>query len=103
MARTKTSVLTMFFIVSFLVLTQELEATRPSPPSTVRTIQTKPSHDAPIVQIPPSMTLKVIRPPLTSIGFKMGRYKKFETEAFRPTAPGRSPGAGHEEPPGSHQ
>ncbi|KAI4343319.1 hypothetical protein MLD38_027841 [Melastoma candidum] len=30
----------------------------------------------------------------------INRYKKTETEAFRPTSPGHSPGAGHGEPPG---
>ncbi|KMT12291.1 hypothetical protein BVRB_5g102320 [Beta vulgaris subsp. vulgaris] len=33
------------------------------------------------------------------VGYRVNRYKKTETEAFRPTAPGRSPGAGHETPP----
>ncbi|KAK9052875.1 hypothetical protein SSX86_029505 [Deinandra increscens subsp. villosa] len=31
----------------------------------------------------------------------VNRYKKYETRAFRPTCPGPSPGAGHQNPPGS--
>ncbi|KAL6547275.1 hypothetical protein OROMI_022996 [Orobanche minor] len=31
--------------------------------------------------------------------FRLNRYKNFETMAFRPTAPGPSPGVGHNEPP----
>ncbi|KAL6985569.1 hypothetical protein U1Q18_018945 [Sarracenia purpurea var. burkii] len=33
--------------------------------------------------------------------FTINRYKKTETEAFRPTTPGHSPGVGHQDPPGS--
>ena len=52
------------------------------------------------VQLPPP--IRVIRPPSTMVAYKVNRYKKIETEAFRPTAPGRSPGAGHDVPPTSH-
>lgn len=34
--------------------------------------------------------------------FVLGRYKKDEVEAFRPTTPGGSPGMGHGNPPGNH-
>ncbi|KAK9716049.1 hypothetical protein RND81_06G208100 [Saponaria officinalis] len=92
MGRLKMSVLTLFFVISFLVLTQNLEYVT----------ATRPIHGSPITQKPPSTRLKVIKSsPSISAGFKINRYKKTETEAFRPTAPGRSPGAGHEEPPGS--
>ena len=33
-------------------------------------------------------------------GYSSNRYKKIETEAFRPTSPGHSPGVGHHDPPG---
>uniref|UniRef100_A0A0A0KWX0 Uncharacterized protein n=1 Tax=Cucumis sativus TaxID=3659 RepID=A0A0A0KWX0_CUCSA len=32
--------------------------------------------------------------------FSINRYKYVETDAFRPTSPGHSPGVGHNEPPG---
>ncbi|KAE8702827.1 hypothetical protein F3Y22_tig00110481pilonHSYRG00122 [Hibiscus syriacus] len=31
--------------------------------------------------------------------FTINRYKKTETEAYRPTSPGHSPGVGHYSPP----
>ncbi|KAL2236177.1 UNVERIFIED_CONTAM: Precursor of CEP4 [Sesamum indicum] len=39
-------------------------------------------------------------PPAAMIGFRVNRFKKMETDAFRPTAPGNSPGMGHNDPPG---
>lgn len=48
--------------------------------------------------IPGKSDLMKPRPP--SIGrYVINRYKKTETEAFRPTTPGHSPGVGHQEPP----
>ncbi|GAA0154172.1 hypothetical protein LIER_12232 [Lithospermum erythrorhizon] len=41
-------------------------------------------------------------PPPSSHSVVFNRYKKMETDAFRPTSPGHSPGMGHESPPGSH-
>ncbi|KAJ4729138.1 Copper amine oxidase family protein [Melia azedarach] len=32
--------------------------------------------------------------------YTINRYKYTESEAFRPTSPGHSPGVGHQEPPG---
>ncbi|KAK4401054.1 hypothetical protein Sango_1211500 [Sesamum angolense] len=42
----------------------------------------------------------VVNPPPARIGFRVNRFKKTETDAFRPTAPGNSPGMGHDGPPG---
>ncbi|EYU29125.1 hypothetical protein MIMGU_mgv1a022124mg [Erythranthe guttata] len=39
-------------------------------------------------------------PPAEIIGFRLNRYKKIQTDAFRPTTPGNSPGMGHDTPPG---
>ncbi|OMP07954.1 hypothetical protein CCACVL1_01186 [Corchorus capsularis] len=44
---------------------------------------------------------KAIRPPSISVGFRINRYKMTETDAFRPTSPGHSPGVGHNSPPSS--
>ncbi|KAI8530851.1 hypothetical protein RHMOL_Rhmol11G0091100 [Rhododendron molle] len=38
--------------------------------------------------------------PPTIGGFALNRYKMIETDAFRPTSPGHSPGVGHDVPPG---
>ncbi|KAL0447639.1 UNVERIFIED_CONTAM: hypothetical protein Slati_1891800 [Sesamum latifolium] len=35
-----------------------------------------------------------------TVGFRFNRYKKIQADAFRPTAPGHSPGMGHNDPPG---
>ncbi|XAR70758.1 hypothetical protein NMG60_11027735 [Bertholletia excelsa] len=56
-------------------------------------------------QIKPHTTIsmassRVPKPPSIS-GFTLNRYKMVETDAYRPTAPGHSPGIGHEEPPGA--
>ncbi|GMJ12574.1 hypothetical protein like AT2G35612 [Hibiscus trionum] len=47
---------------------------------------------------PPSITKAYPGNP-TSPSLTIKRYKKTETEAFRPTSPGRSPGVGHGNPP----
>ncbi|GFP79392.1 hypothetical protein PHJA_000082700 [Phtheirospermum japonicum] len=51
---------------------------------------------------PPAPTIGYpIKPdPPAPIGFRFNRYKKIETNAFRPTNPGPSPGMGHDTPPG---
>uniref|UniRef100_A0A9I9CYM7 Uncharacterized protein n=1 Tax=Cucumis melo TaxID=3656 RepID=A0A9I9CYM7_CUCME len=38
--------------------------------------------------------------PVSETSFSINRYKYVETNAFRPTSPGHSPGVGHNEPPG---
>jgi hypothetical protein len=38
------------------------------------------------------------KPPST-ISFSVNRYKMIESDAFRPTTPGHSPGVGHRDPP----
>ncbi|KAL7166534.1 hypothetical protein ACSBR2_037244 [Camellia fascicularis] len=48
----------------------------------------------------PNGSLRRPKPPAIG-GFRLNRYKRTETEAFRPTSPGHSPGIGHEEPPGA--
>nr|KJB25111.1 hypothetical protein B456_004G176800 [Gossypium raimondii] len=42
------------------------------------------------------------KPTSTSLHFTINRYKMTETEAFRPTTPGHSPGIGHDNPPSGH-
>ncbi|CAK9138799.1 unnamed protein product, partial [Ilex paraguariensis] len=52
--------------------------------------------------LPPAITIPTpSRPksPATTGGFTINRYKNMETEAYRPTTPGNSPGAGHNGPP----
>ncbi|KAI5656610.1 hypothetical protein M9H77_25403 [Catharanthus roseus] len=44
---------------------------------------------------PPPPPLNLPKPPST-----LNRYKKMELNAFRPTCEGRSPGMGHDDPPG---
>ncbi|GMI95682.1 hypothetical protein HRI_003237500 [Hibiscus trionum] len=39
------------------------------------------------------------KPAAPSLSFTINRYRKTETEAFRPTSPGHSPGVGHLDPP----
>ncbi|KAA8521062.1 hypothetical protein F0562_011785 [Nyssa sinensis] len=50
---------------------------------------------------PPAMPIPTLRNPKppSSGRFILNRYKKSETEAFRPTTPGISPGTGHLQPP----
>ncbi|KAK8481761.1 hypothetical protein V6N13_097774 [Hibiscus sabdariffa] len=54
-------------------------------------------------RVPPSITKAYIgkpaAPSLNLDRFTINRYKKTETEAFRPTSPGHSPGVGHLDPP----
>lgn len=98
----KMSVVTMsLFIILLVVLQLQIELVAGArPPSNFPTVRTS-RHDNNVQR--PHLVRLVKRPhPPTSKGYKVNRYKKFETEAFRPTAPGRSPGAGHEQPPGSH-
>ncbi|KAG6591857.1 Precursor of CEP4, partial [Cucurbita argyrosperma subsp. sororia] len=38
--------------------------------------------------------------PVSTLAFSINRYKYVETDAFRPTTPGHSPGVGHTDPPG---
>ncbi|GMH29983.1 hypothetical protein Nepgr_031826 [Nepenthes gracilis] len=47
------------------------------------------------------LTPRPVRPPPIAGWFSMNRHKMIETTAFRPTTPGRSPGVGHNEPPGA--
>ncbi|KAK2661895.1 hypothetical protein Ddye_000469 [Dipteronia dyeriana] len=48
----------------------------------------------------PRSGLSMNRPKPPSVHYyTINRYKKTETEAFRPTSPGHSPGVGHNEPP----
>ncbi|KAK8650386.1 hypothetical protein V6N13_140027 [Hibiscus sabdariffa] len=60
-------------------------------------------HFDPISRAPPSITKaylgKPAAPSLNLDRFTINRYKKTETEAFRPTSPGHSPGVGHLDPP----
>ncbi|KAL9242614.1 hypothetical protein vseg_016600 [Gypsophila vaccaria] len=104
MACTRTTTTILSFVIGALIFAQELQisvASRPSPPSTVFKVQaTAKGNVSTVVQKAQSISQNVIRPPSLSIDFRVNRYKKIEIEAFRPTTPGRSPGAGHEEPPG---
>lgn len=85
------------FIVLLVILLELVAAARP-PPSKPVTTATHLNN----MQRAPSARL-IVRPHApVLVGYRVNRYKKTETEAFRPTAPGRSPGAGHETPPGSH-
>ncbi|GAB4834855.1 hypothetical protein Ancab_033124 [Ancistrocladus abbreviatus] len=43
-------------------------------------------------------SVRVINPPSIP-GFRFNHHKANYTDAFRPTAPGLSPGAGHDQPP----
>lgn len=47
--------------------------------------------------IPRSYLSSPIAPP--TVSFTINRYKMVQTEAFRPTTPGHSPGVGHDTPP----
>ncbi|GKV10506.1 hypothetical protein SLEP1_g21856 [Rubroshorea leprosula] len=50
-----------------------------------------------------SVMRKPIRPPAIDFnGFTINRYKMIQSDAFRPTSPGHSPGVGHDEPPGAY-
>ncbi|GMH09633.1 hypothetical protein Nepgr_011474 [Nepenthes gracilis] len=49
---------------------------------------------------PPTPRPALVKPPSVA-AFTVNCRKMMETEAFRPTTPGRSPGVGHEEPPGA--
>ncbi|GLT91367.1 hypothetical protein SLE2022_092580 [Rubroshorea leprosula] len=56
-----------------------------------------------------SVMREPIRPPAIDFnaftinfnGFTINRYKMIQSDAFRPTSPGHSPGVGHDEPPGA--
>lgn len=51
--------------------------------------------------VPRDSSLKKPKPaPFQS--YNINRYKLTESEAFRPTTPGNSPGVGHKEPPGAN-
>ncbi|GMH22828.1 hypothetical protein Nepgr_024671 [Nepenthes gracilis] len=50
---------------------------------------------------PPPTPRPVVNPQASTDGFRINRRKVVETEAFRPTTPGRSPGVGHVDPPGA--
>lgn len=76
------------FVVLLLLLNSQLyliEATRPLVPK----------GDFHPTSLPLASKLK----PSASISYTINRYKKIETEGFRPTNPGRSPGVGHGMPP----
>ncbi|KAE8677504.1 putative electron carrier [Hibiscus syriacus] len=85
--RTNAFVLSLF---AFLLLQQHFDlisaASRPlafrAPPSISKAYKGNPTF--------PSLNLD---------RFTINRYKKTETEAFRPTSPGHSPGVGHYNPP----
>nr|DAD25002.1 TPA_asm: hypothetical protein HUJ06_026466 [Nelumbo nucifera] len=47
----------------------------------------------------PKSSFSKPRPAPANAGFSFNRHKQEETDAFRPTAPGHSPGMGHEAPP----
>ncbi|KAH6831264.1 hypothetical protein C2S53_009459 [Perilla frutescens var. hirtella] len=49
---------------------------------------------------PPERALIEPNPPKIS-GARISRYKKIQTDAYRPTSPGNSPGMGHDVPPGN--
>ncbi|KAL0447640.1 UNVERIFIED_CONTAM: Precursor of CEP4 [Sesamum latifolium] len=48
---------------------------------------------------PVRASISPVNPPVM-IGYRVNRFKKIEKDAFRPTAPGNSPGMGHDDPPG---
>lgn len=90
-----TTIITVYLFIIVLVILQlsfePVTAARPPP-----------SRDGDNIQRPPSTRLVIRMHAPTLSGYKVNRYKKIEIEAFRPTTPGLSPGAGHEGPPGSH-
>lgn len=49
---------------------------------------------------PNKLSLRNPKPP-SFILYGINRYKYTESEAFRPTSPGHSPGVGHKDPPGA--
>lgn len=53
----------------------------------------------PPILLNPSGSLMVMPKPLTSLSFIINRYKLTDSDAFRPTEPGHSPGVGHDNPP----
>ncbi|OAY24263.1 hypothetical protein MANES_17G001300v8 [Manihot esculenta] len=48
----------------------------------------------------PKASLRKPKPYFANL-YAINRFKFTETEAFRPTSPGHSPGVGHENPPGA--
>ncbi|KAL3743820.1 hypothetical protein ACJRO7_018999 [Eucalyptus globulus] len=90
MAR-KTFTIKSWFLLVLLLVHKNLDKTKASRPLEI-------FHPPGV--IPGKSDLMKPRPP--SIGrYVINRYKKTETEAFRPTSPGHSPGVGHDEPPGA--
>lgn len=84
----KTFTLTLFAILLLLVLHQQLELTAASRPLDI--------HPPAI----PKGSRSEPKPPPTD-WYPINRYKMIETDAFRPTSPGHSPGVGHDNPPGA--
>ncbi|XVF52167.1 hypothetical protein PTKIN_Ptkin04bG0243100 [Pterospermum kingtungense] len=52
-----------------------------------------------VIRASPKDSLSKLPSPPSIIGFTINRYKMTETEAYRPTCPGHSPGVGHDHPP----
>ncbi|KAK8639910.1 hypothetical protein V6N13_138276 [Hibiscus sabdariffa] len=77
----------------FLLLQQHFELTSASRPLAFRAPPTTATKAYLGKRKPPAS------PSLNLERFTINRYKKTETEAFRPTSPGHSPGVGHDNPP----
>ena len=97
MAKFANNVIETSLFISLLIILQVHEfqqvvyAARP-PPLPIMNMQ-----NPPLVN---HMIIKRLHHP-NAAAYRINRYKKTETEAFRPTIIGRSPGAGHGGPPGS--
>ncbi|KAJ6715636.1 PRECURSOR OF CEP4 [Salix viminalis] len=81
-----------FFTAVLLLLHQHFDLTAASRPLDIHS-----------PAIPGPGSLRNPRPPPADIvhdsWYRINRYKNMESDAFRPTTPGHSPGVGHEEPP----
>ncbi|KAL9390692.1 hypothetical protein Peur_014612 [Populus x canadensis] len=84
--KTRSFMLT-FFTVVLLLLHQHFDLTAASRPLDIHS---------------PAIPRSGSEPPPTDVHdswYRINRYKNLESDAFRPTTPGHSPGVGHENPP----
>ncbi|KAJ6937945.1 hypothetical protein NC652_012283 [Populus alba x Populus x berolinensis] len=84
--KTRSFILT-FFTVVLLLLHQHFDLTAASRPLHIHS---------------PAIPGSGSEPPPTDVHdrwYRINRYKNLESDAFRPTTPGHSPGVGHENPP----
>lgn len=62
-----------------------------------------PASDRPNIHSPAPVPSSDSPKPPGNRRLTINRYKKIESEAFRPTTPGHSPGMGNNNPPGVHK